>query len=163
MNSGDTQAMTGDSPNRVALTVWPWRERMGATPAAKPPHSWATEVVIPTLVGAAIAALLYWKQYPRAAAIVATVTGGLALCSLAWPAGYRGIQRGFKRLGVIAGQIVTHLLLVPCFILIFGSVHLLLSLFRRDPLGYRYMPGRTTYWEDRDAVTDTARHLETPY
>ena len=163
MSSSDTQTLKGDSPNLVALTVWPWRERMGSPPAKAPPHSSVREVVIPLLVAAAIAALFYWKHHPGAAAIVASIAGLLALCALVWPAGYKGIQRGFNALGVIAGKILTHLLLVPIFILVFGSVHMLLSLFRSDPLGYRFLPGRTSYWEDRPAVTDPARHLEVPY
>ena len=163
MSTSPTPTLDRGTPDPVVLAVWPWRQRIGKPAAAPAPRISAKMVVIQTLVAAAIAFLFYWKHHFWMATLVASIAGVLALCSLVWPAGYRGVEHAFKVLGVYIGRVLTHVLLVPCFILIFGTAHFFIFLFRRDPLGRHYLPGQPSYWEDRAPVTNAAQHLEVPY
>jgi hypothetical protein len=97
------------------------------------------------------------------AGIVAATAGLLAVCSLVWLAGYHAVQRGFEFLGAWLARLMTYVLLVPCFILVFAVAHLFLFLLRRDPLGARFVRGGATYWTTRRPVSDHARHLENQY
>ena len=157
--------MGGGTPDPVVLAVWPWRQRMGKPAAAPPPRISVKmrRVSFQALVAAAVASLFYGTHHFGMAALVATIAGALALVSLVWPAGHRAVEHAFQALGMGLGRVLTHVLLVPCFILIFGTAHFFIFLFRRDPLGRHYVPGQASYWENRAPVDSAAQHLEVPY
>jgi hypothetical protein len=57
------------------------------------------------------------------------------------------------------GWVVSHLLLALLFYVVFTPVGLCLRLTGRDPLGLRFRPGRTTYWEPRPPVQEVSAYF----
>ncbi len=115
-------------------------------------------------IGLVAAAVLYALSLHVVAAIagtIALVTGALALASPQH--GYKALHGWMDRFAVGVGTVVTWLVMVPIFALVFMPFGMLFRRGERDPLKRAWDRGLSTYWETRtDDMTRPERH-ERPY
>ncbi len=141
-----------ESSSRV---VWSWGTDSRNTPAVRRTPTLAVRVA----VGAAVGALLYFLLHRE---VLAWVVCGISMLMLAsgllLPALYAKIERLVLKLGQVAGAVLTWVLLVPAYYVIFGTGRLMLAVRRRDPLKREFPTSLPTYWEDHQVDTDPVRY-----
>lgn len=76
------------------------------------------------------------------------------------------IVKGFDRFGVwlghFVGTVLTHILLVPMYYIVFVLGRIIITVLGCDPLHRKWLPEATSYWEDK-AETDDATHFTRQY
>lgn len=141
--------------NAVSKIVWAWTETEGTDGVDVPSKKSA---FVGFLVGGTVAAILYTLKPDHR--VFSYVVFGIAtfflLSALFLPALYAGIQR---ILGIFArgvGVVMSYLLLVPFFYLVFPIIRLIQLLTNKDPLQRKFPAENITCWEDRPPITDKA-------
>lgn len=136
--------------NAVSRSVWPWTE-----PEPEPPAPSRLKLVLMTAVAWAVAALLYFKWHHLVMPLIVVALSSANLAGGLW---YRplhdGIMQGFLLLGRLIGWILTGVLLVPFFYLVFAPVRLILLARGKDPMHRKLHPDRASYWIDRPPSGD---------
>ncbi len=140
--------------SRVAKTVWPWREAV--TPISTP-VSCRKRAIVQFLVMLSVAGFMSLK-YKHAAVTVSCIALFVIVTGLFLPKVFLAVERGFKLFGHGVGVMLTWLLLVPFFVLVFVPGRLALLLVRKDPLS-RDFPGEgATNWKSHRGCADKSRY-----
>jgi hypothetical protein len=84
----------------------------------------------------------------------------LLLAALAMPRVLAPIRRGWLKLGVLIGKIVSPLMLGIVFIVVFIPISGLMRLFRRDAMMRRRESAAASYWIERVAWTSSTDSLK---
>ncbi|WP_437963548.1 hypothetical protein WMF04_27905 [Sorangium sp. So ce260] len=96
------------------------------------------------LTVAVVAHLLHWQVVSWVAGAVGGITLFAALVS---PAGlYAGIERGLEKFAGVVGEVVTWLVMVPVFYLVFLPFGLAARRGKKDPLKRFYEREAPSYW-----------------
>jgi hypothetical protein len=130
--------------------VWDWRGERRAREAAAATRSVRLRGVIAGAVGL-VAGTLLFLFWSRILGIVALSIGGVtALSALVSPNGiHRQLNRAVGLMAFLVGTILTWLILVPVFYLVFFPFGLIARRGSRDPLERRRDPAAKTYWRTR--------------
>jgi membrane-bound metal-dependent hydrolase YbcI (DUF457 family) len=76
------------------------------------------------------------------------------------------VVQGFDRFGAwlahFVGTALTYMLLVPMFYIVFTFGRVVISVLGRDPMQRKWLPGASTYWDDRPEPAD-ASHFKRQY
>lgn len=128
--------------NRISATVWRWNEH---DPAPDRSTSTRKRATIQFAVMAVVAGLLALK-FRHMAAVVGTVAVLLLLIGWLWPRGFLSIDRAMKAFGRGVGTVLTWVLLVPFFYLVFVPGHFFLRLRGKDPLHRDFPPRTSSSW-----------------
>lgn len=138
----------------VSRVIWPW-VRADESVGSENVHAIRVRAGLQFLVSMAAAAFLWWFFGHEVAGIVVLCLGLWILVSGLF------LQKAFltmeKYVGIFAhhvGVVLTWLLLVPFFYLCFFPGHLMIRMFRRDPLRLKLSSSEPTYWTPRAPVTD---------
>lgn len=128
-------------------------------PSAQRPgeRSFGLSVGTATLV---MAGLLWWRAYPRAAAVAGVIGVLLIAGGLVAPAALRLPSRVWWRFAIILGWINSRILLTVFFFLVLTPVGCVLRLVGRSPLR-SVRP--STNWSGYDARRRGSRHYENLY
>ncbi len=128
-------------------SVWAWRLE---TPAdrQRTGHGWlrrraAIQAVVMAVAGICVDRFLGHGVTAGAIWFLAAV---VLVLGLAWPPGYLPVHRFGARLGRWVGVLLSYVMLVPLFYLVFLPVSLWLRLRGRDPLHRRPRDPRHTCW-----------------
>ena len=147
------------SNTRVAETVWPWRTAGEAQQASKSAPSVRGRALIEAAVMVSVALLFIYKTDkvwpPRIILTLATLT---LVSGLFIPPLYHSLHRGALWLGKKTGVVMTWILLVPFFFIIFPAARLMLLLSGKDPLHRKIEPQRPSYWTAHEPVKDLERY-----
>src|SRR5262245_56827726 len=130
--------------------IWDWRGERRAREAAAATRSVRLRGVIAGAVGLTAGTLLvlFWSRLLGIVAL--SIRGVTALSALISPNGiHRYLNRAVGLLTFVVGTVLTWLILVPTFYLVFVPFGLLARRGRRDPLGRRRDPAAKTYWKAR--------------
>ena len=135
--------MHAKTSQRVMETVWPWDK----TPVARPTPQTGPRALIQAGILAAVGAGLFFGLHHRVMAGVVWGMGALAGISGLWaPRVFKAIERFGQRLGQGVGVILTHLLLVPFYFLVFVPAHAVLTLRGKDPMKRQFPCPDETCW-----------------
>jgi hypothetical protein len=138
-------------PYQVTEAIWRWREERGSVHRRVAENAYLRRrAVIQFIVMAGVGALLYFLIGHHT---VGLVVWGLALVillfGLALPKFYRPINKFGEWLGRAVGGLLTYLMLVPLFFLLFVPAALYLKLKKRDPMKRHGRDPNHTYWIPR--------------
>lgn len=111
------------------------------------------------LIGGGIGGLLYWFEHHAMARIVWSISGFLFLCGLLTPRVFRKIERGLRIFAIWVGRILTVLLLVPFYYLVFFPGRLLFKLSGKDPMTRDCPTRQDTYWITCRKIEDPQVHF----
>ena len=146
--------MTKYQQNRVSGTVWPWSaDRDG--PPASPGMSARKKVLITTPIAYLIAFLIYQftpTHHTIGPIIVVVIATAIAFCGFFIPPAYAAIERFFFAFGAKVAGVMTWILLVPVFYLVFLPARVILSLKRSDPMKRACPTDEATYWTTRPPI-----------
>lgn len=135
--------MNAKTSDRVMETVWPWRK----TPEGRPVEKTALRASIQAGILAAVGAGLFFGLHHRGMAGVVWGMGALVgISGFLAPRVFKAIERFGQRLGQGAGIILTHLLLVPFYFLVFVPAHAVLALRGKDPMKRQFPCPDETCW-----------------
>ena len=142
------QAITSD---RVMETVWPWQKGLAAQPAEK--HGLRATVQAGIL--AAVGAGLFFGLHHKAMAGAAWAMGALVWISGLWiPRLFKAIERLGHRLGQGTGILLSYLLLVPFYFLVFAPAHAVLALRGKDPMNRRFPSPDESCWTPKKSIAN---------
>ncbi len=128
-----------ESPRR-----WRWIE--DERPAGDPRR----RVLIQVLVMALIGLLLdRWLGHRIAAIVVWSLAGLVLVLGFAAPKAFGAVERFMQAFGRIVGAVLTWVLLVPVFVLIFAPAGVILRLRGKDPMHRRMRDASLSYWIPR--------------
>ena len=100
-----------------------------------------------------VAALAWWRDAPRAVAVLGLLAVAFAVAALVAPAALRPVERGWTRFGDWLGRHVTTPVLFTLFWWVaFVPIGLLRRIFGRSPIARD--PAAPTYWVPRPARSD---------
>ncbi len=142
----------------VQETVWNWRDSAGPGKGKSEASSLRRQAVIQAVVMGVIGFVLYqWIGHHLFARIVWGLAGIILVLGLVAPAAYRPIHRFGQWLGRAVGALLTWVLLIPLYYLVFSPGALLLRLQGRDPMHRRMRDRRYTCWipRNRPATPET--------
>jgi hypothetical protein len=128
-------------------------------PIPEPCAPSAPPVIWSVVVGAAFGGLLLARGHGNLAIVVWAAALLLAL-GLNSPAWRRRILRAAHWLGACAGRVTTLVLLWPFYALVFGAIHLALSVARVDLLGLRLHSEWPSYWQPAAPERKRAKYYE---
>lgn len=97
-------------------------------------------------LSAVVATIVWWRggtvwPYLAAAAVVFLLTG------LAAPAVLRPVEKGWMKLAEVLGTVMTFVVLVLAFFLVFTPFAVVMRLMGRRPLTLGFDPKAASYWE----------------
>jgi hypothetical protein len=160
------QDTTASKPNASAL-AWDWRARLvgdagRAAQAARDVAHARKRGAIGLVVGLAVAVgIFYFLHSPRMAAVVAGVSGLLALLALLFPLTlYRQVMRGLDRFAHGVGVAVTWASMTLVYFLLFLPVGLALRAGKKLGITRHFDPAADSYWsqpKERAATLDSYR------
>ena len=107
-----------------------------------------------TAVIAAVLAFLF--RIPLAAMIVCGIAAFLLVAGLWMPTVFRRIERAVGALAAGVGVLLTWVLLLPLFYLVFTPGRLILKVRGKDPLRREFPGSDTTFWIPHRSRTDEA-------
>ncbi len=142
----------------VQETVWNWRDSSGRSAGKSEAASLRRQAVIQAAVMGVIGFILYqWIGHVTFARIVWGLAGVILILGLVAPRAYKPIHGFGQWLGRAVGALLTYLLLVPLFFLVFTPGALILRLQGRDPMHRRARDRKFTCWipRRRPATTET--------
>jgi len=134
----------------VSRVVWPWTAQIEPPP---PPPSCHRRAIIQAAVMTVMAALLSLK-YRHAAITVSCVAAFVILSGCFAPKLFRAVERGFQAFGRLVGLVLTWVLLVPFFVLVFVPGRLVLLVRGKDPLDRAFPAAGQTGWQPHQAGKD---------
>jgi len=111
--------------------------------------------------GGVIGGIVAWHtgSLPVAVAVwIATVL--LSLAMLVAPGLARPLYVALACLAFPVGWLVSHVLLVMIYYLVFTPIGLAVRLFGRDPLQRKFVPSAKTYWVPHTLDDDRARYFQ---
>ncbi|NQU39268.1 MAG: hypothetical protein HQ523_04880 [Lentisphaerae bacterium] len=135
---------------RVSQVVWPWTAQLAPPP---PPPSCHRRAIIQAAVMTAIAALLSLK-YRHAAITVSCVAAFVILSGCFASKLFLAVERGFQAFGRLVGLVLTWVLLVPFFALVFVPGRLMLLMRGKDPLNRAFPDAGQTGWQPHQTRKD---------
>ena len=142
------QAKTSD---RVMETVWPWQNGSMAQPAEKN----GARATIQAAILAAVGAGLFFGLHHKAMAGAAWAMGALVWISGLWiPRLFKAIERFGQRLGQGTGILLSYLLLVPFYYLVFVPAHAVLALRGKDPMNRRFPSPAESCWMPKKPIAN---------
>ena len=77
------------------------------------------------------------------------VAAAIAILGALWPAALRWPNWLWFRFGLLIAKVVTPVVMAIMFYGVFTPMGLLMRVFRKDPMGLRPAPDKTTYWIER--------------
>jgi len=142
----------------VQETVWNWQEAAGPSTQKAEASSLRRQAALQAAVMGVIGFVLYqWIGHATFAKIVWGLAAFILVLGLTAPAAYRPIHGFGQWLGRAVGALLTWVLLVPLFFLVFTPGALLLRLQGRDPMHRRKRDPEYTCWipRTRPATAET--------
>ncbi len=142
----------------VQGTVWNWRDSEGQGKEKSEAATLRRQAVIQALVMGVIGFVLFqWIGHHTFARVIWGLAGLILVLGLIAPAAYRPIHRFGQWLGGAVGVLLTWVLLVPLYYLVFTPGALLLRLQGRDPMHRRLRDIKFTCWipRTRQATTES--------
>lgn len=135
----------------VQETVWNWRDKSGQNAGTSEAAGLRRQAVIQAVVMGVIGfILLKWIGHPTFAKVVWGLAGVVLVLGLAAPRAYRPIHGFGQWLGRAIGALLTYVLLVPLYFLVFTPAALILRLQGRDPMQRQPRDRQYTCWVRRD-------------
>ena len=135
----------------VIDAVWRWKTPTHSNVAK--PHS---KPVFRAVIQAAIVGGIGWFALSRGhtlpAVFLISVGAFLLISGLFIPWLFLGFEKFGKKLGQWAGGLLTWLLLMPTFFIVFFPGRLMIWLLRKDPMRTRFPSREETYWVSRPPV-----------
>jgi len=114
-----------------------------------------------TLFCAFIGGILYWKGHPTGAFSLWIVGGVIFLIpALLFPEGLRPVFIGWSAIAVRLSWVISRLVLLLIFYLLFTAVSLIQKIIRRDPLDRTFPGEKPSYWIDRSQEEYNPKHFE---
>ena len=107
-------------------------------------------------IPAALGAVFFWRGRLPAAVALWAVAAVLLLASLFVPALHAKIDRLGRAFGRLVATVLTWVLLVPMFVLVFVPGRLVLKLGGVDPMTRKCPSAEPTYWVPRKPVSGDA-------
>ncbi len=92
-----------------------------------------------------LAGIFYWREIP-ASRVIASIGILLFLIGLIAPRSLRLLYKPWMILALVLGFMMTRILLVGIYVLLFIPVGTLMRLFGKDPLRRKLDPHAKTYW-----------------
>jgi len=137
-------------PSSVLETVWNWRDSSGRSTGKTEGASLRRQAVIQVIVMGAIGFVLYrWIGHETFAKVVWGLAAVILVLGLVAPRAYRPVHRFGLWLGKIIGALLTYVLLIPLYFLVFLPGALVLRLQGRDPMHRRARDRAYTCWIPR--------------
>ncbi len=147
--------MHAKTSDRVMETVWPWWKATESQPAEKT----GLRASIQAGIMAAVGAVLFFGLHHKTMAGVVWGMGALVWISgLLMPRVFTSIERFGHRLGQGVGTILTYLLLVPFYYLVFVPAHVILFLRGKDPMKRRFPCPDATCWSPKKPVANPGQY-----
>ena len=115
-------------------------------------------VLLVSTVFCLLGAWQFYRDHLMAAAVLASASGALLMCS-PFPAASMWFHRRWMALAAILGNINGRILLSAIFFLILMPIGFLVRLFGHDPLERR-KGKETSYWRRREATRQTREAYE---
>ena len=135
--------MHAKTSDKVMETVWPWEKIKEGQPADRP----GLRALLQAAILAAVGAGLFFGLHHKAMAGVAWGMGALVCISGLWiPRLFLAIEGFGRRLGQGVGVLLTYLLLVPFYFLVFAPAHAVLALRSKDPMKRQFPCPDETCW-----------------
>ena len=142
-----------DAKARPEDVIWPWRDG-----SQKPPHDIGgvrKRAVVQALIALAIAGALLWFDHVFLAGLTVAVSSVGLVAALISPLGaYATVERGLQMFARGVATVVGWLVLVPLFYLFFLPFALLFRRGASDPMRRFYQRSATSYWTDREPVSE---------
>jgi hypothetical protein len=113
-----------------------------------------SSVLIQTVVPAAVGLVFFLVGKLLAAKVLWGVSGVLLISGLFIPPVFNRIEQFGRWFGKWAGQVITWVLLVPVFYLVFVPGRLILKARGIDPMCRKFPTDAPTYWVPRKPVTN---------
>ena len=110
-------------------------------------------VLIQAIVPAFVGAVFFYKGRTVAAEVLWGISGVVLVSGLFIPPVFARIEQFGRWFGKGAGMVITWVLLVPMFYLVFLPGRLILMLRGIDPMCRKFPTTATTYWVPRKPVT----------
>lgn len=141
----------------VQETVWNWRN---PGPEGGGSVNLRRQAVIQAAVMAVIGLLLHqWIGHQTFGLVIWALAAVVLILGLAAPKAYRPIHRFGQFLGKAVGGLLTWLLLVPLFFLVFFPGAIVLKLTGRDPMSLRRKDDRYTCWIPRRRAIPNSNYV----
>ena len=99
---------------------------------------------------------LTWRERPAGPYLLG-VAAALLLCGALFPGVLRPLEKVFAKVAQVVTTVITFVILVIAFYLVMLPMGLLLRLLRKDILGLKPAPDKTTFWEPVDPEGPTSR------
>ena len=143
--------MHAKTSDRVMETVWPWEKIKEGQPADRP----GLRALLQAAILAAVGAGLFFGLHHKAMAGVAWGMGALVCISGLWiPRLFLAIEGLGRRLGQGVGVLLTYLLLVPFYFLVFAPAHAVLALRGKDPMNRRFPSPDESCWTPKRPIAN---------
>ena len=137
--------------DRVMETVWPWWK----APESRVAESCGRRALIQAAILAAVGAGLRFGLHREIMAGVAWGMGALVCISGLWiPRLFLAIEGLGRRLGQGVGVLLTYLLLVPFYFLVFAPAHAVLALRGKDPMNRRFPSPDESCWTPKRPIAN---------
>ncbi len=145
--------MVSYQQNAVSKAVWPWTVAQNAQPQNIPSKQMA---FVGFLVASSIAALIFFKKPDHRvfSYVIQGIASFILLSALFCPPAYIAIHRGLSAFGRWVGLVMSYLLLVPFFFLVFPFMRFLQLVSGKDPLSRKFPADAQSCWRDRTTTTD---------
>ncbi len=151
--------MTNDTRHNPARHGTACKTADPNTPAAHRRPRVLVQILIMTLAGT----IVYFLFGHRIIAGIVWFLACLLLFGFLFsPTIVNGFERFGAWLGQFVGTVLTYILLVPMFYIVFTFGRLVILVLGRDPLQRKWQPEAGSYWEDRKAPFD-ATHFKRQY
>jgi hypothetical protein len=135
----------------VQETVWNWRDSSGPGGEKSDAAALRRQAVIQAVVMGVIGFVLFqWIGHHTFAKVIWGLAAVILVLGLVAPAAYRPIHGFGQWLGKAVGALLTWVLLVPLYFLVFTPGAILLRLQGRDPMHRKMRDGKYTCWIPRN-------------
>ena len=140
---------TGTVPGRpeAAQIIWNWKRDKPQKSRGNP----RKRAGIQALAGATIGTILLLLGHVLIARIAYAITGVIFLTAMVSPHGaYATIHAGMQKFGLLVGQLLNWVLLMPLFYLFFSVFRLVMRRGLRDSMKRQLDPQIRSYWTERN-------------
>ena len=143
--------MHAKTSDRVMETVWPWWKTREGPAADQTGLRGAIQAGVLAVIGAG----LFFGLHHKAMAGAAWAMGALVGISGLWiPRLFTAIERLGHRLGQGTGILLSYLLLVPFYYLVFVPAHAVLALRGKDPMNRRFPSPDESCWTPKKPIAN---------
>lgn len=136
--------------NEVSKCIWPWLKQDGRAGKGRG----LIKTVSCLLIGVFVAALLYVFDKTIMALLVIVLSSFISIFSLLSSKFNFYFELLSHKLAIFVGKIISAMLLIPIYYLIFSIGHIILSIRKIDYMNRSIDKNVNTYWVKRNFVKD---------